>query len=245
MNKHFKNSLLVLLTIFAFVGFFFACEQNEPESDFSNENPEFLQLSKDFNPSSPSASDLKILSIGFKRLPLMSVNGKTCLSETSATKLNMSEELFEIYSSLFNPYNTKQRKRRKEQGEQIFPNNNDCVPRSIAYSIDLLRQGQPSCYPSVQFYCQFHYGIKGVPLKNFNEVLNHFTINHPVSTTDLKMNDIVNIDPSTGFGHTAIVIAVKAGTVFFLNPFNTTQNRGQCELSKVIGGYRVTGYKNL
>ena len=27
MNKQFKISLLVLLTIFAFAGFFFACEQ--------------------------------------------------------------------------------------------------------------------------------------------------------------------------------------------------------------------------
>lgn len=131
MNKQFKISLLVLLTIFAFAGFFFACEQNEPESDFTNENPEFLQLSQNANLndlSSLTKKDRQTLQSAFYRLKLDELGENEKFTIKSGKEVNISEAIYNFFYRTHSANFIHKRNRKKTNGETAKADSTKCVP---------------------------------------------------------------------------------------------------------------------
>lgn len=176
MNNLTKTSLLVILTVAAMAGIFFACEKNEPEAFVSNENSDFLQLSSNYNPSYPSMKDLGILAKGIERLPSF-IDLDDLLAKTNAQDLKMSQNLFNECVSFFKPHKT--RKRKVVPGEF---ENFDSFARTLSYILGFKRPGKNDCYAEIQSYCVSTYRTGMLNDSQIAATLDHFSYNMKITT---------------------------------------------------------------
>ena len=65
------KSFTILLTVVTIAVLLFACEKKDVEcTSNAAKKSDYLQLPEDFNLCNPSMADLRILSLGFERLPI-------------------------------------------------------------------------------------------------------------------------------------------------------------------------------
>ena len=90
-----------MLTVVTIAVLLFACEKKDVEcTSNAAKKSDYLQLPEDFNLCNPSMADLRILSLGFERLPIDAF-GKVDFAKSSAEKMNMSQGLFELFVCFF------------------------------------------------------------------------------------------------------------------------------------------------
>lgn len=222
---------------------FYACDRNEPECAPANDGMQTLKLSENYDLSNLSKRDLGVLAQGIGRIASSGISTDHLLNEANAKEFNMSEELFNICASSFTSSNTKHYHiRLKANGEGEV---NDCVAKSISYCIDQLRQGEPTSFYQVQFYCHKQYGSGGVSLNDIPSVLTQFTEYNIISSSELKFGDMIVTNNNNGDGHAAIFMKQEGNEIYFYNPRTPELPSSHCPISDLIEAFRITGFKNL
>lgn len=240
MKNLIKSCFAVLLSIVAMSALLFACEKEDVSTENSDENSEFLKLPEKFNLGNPSMNDLRILSIGFERLPIDDF-GNVDFSKTSAEKLKMSQDLFDIFVCSFAiDYKDTPRTRYKVEGEF---SGNDCVPRAISWCIDRYRPG--SSYHDIQMFCLRNYGINGVPVDKLTDVLDKFAVYRKINYTDLKYGDVITFKVSKAIGHTAIFVGRNGNTISYMTPNGEGTVPQTTNLDDLRDCIRITDAKNF
>ena len=235
------KSFTILLTVVTIAVLLFACEKKDVEcTSNAAKKSDYLQLPEDFNLCNPSMADLRILSLGFERLPIDAF-GKVDFAKSSAEKMNMSQGLFELFVCFFpHDQSTTPRIRRKLESEFT---GNDCVARAISWCVDKYRPG--SSYQDIQTFCLLNYGINGVPVENLTDVLNKFTTYKRLVYSDLTYGDVITFKVTKEIGHTAIFVGRNGDTISYMTPNGENSVPRTARLDDLRDCIRVTGAKNF
>lgn len=171
----FPPSMIMLLAICLGL---WGCEQ---EDIFENTQAEYLELNT-YETSKMSEQDFQKMFEAIKRMDVRQKHGEYHIKQTSATQINISEELFVFIKNGFDYTNKLYKsgnsnsskfsflrlKMSTAEGDQSSQTPTDCMAHSIA-----AMAGKP--LSTVKGWLQNQYGTDGVPFNSFQAACAQFT----------------------------------------------------------------------